>query len=138
MMSLHLSEVQAFESGCSESLTRPGGLSPSPYEARRSPADRHSFRSWPRAGSPYPTDIRIEYSADRSLRPFPWPHRKSFTPEALYVVCSCRQERDNTKIFISSPARTEGYDSESRESEGPGTQTHRDSVDGSRGRQASG
>ena len=25
-MSLHLSEAQAFESGCSEPLTRPGGL----------------------------------------------------------------------------------------------------------------
>ena len=31
-------------------------------------------------------DIRIECSGDRSLRLFPWPQRKSFTPEALYII----------------------------------------------------
>ena len=60
------------------------------------------------------TDIRIERSADRSVRPFPWPQRKSFTPEALYVVC---HELDYKKKFMSSPARAEGYDSPAQQRE---------------------
>ena len=45
----------------------------------------------------------MKCSADRFLWPFPWPQRKSFTPEALYIVRSCH-EQDNKKIFMSSPA----------------------------------
>ena len=56
----------------------------------------------------------------RSLRPFPWPprQRKSFTPEALYImiVCSCH-ERDTKKIFISSTARAENYDTPAQQCE---------------------
>ena len=50
----------------------------------------------------------MECSADRSLWPFPWLQRKSFTPEALYIVGSCNEKR-YCLIFMSSPARTEGY-----------------------------
>ena len=63
---------------------------------------RHSFRAWPRAGPPWPTVIRIECSADRSLRPFSWPQRTSFTPEALYIVRSCH-EQDNKRYSCPVP-----------------------------------
>ena len=51
-------------------------------------------------------DISIECSSDRSLLPFPWWQRKSFTPEAhlaqalpvYMIVCSChRDEQDNKR-----------------------------------------
>ena len=42
--------------------------------------------------------------------------KKSFTPEALYIVGSCH-ERDNKKIFMSSPARAEGYDTPAQQRE---------------------
>ena len=26
------------------------------------------------------------------MRPFPWPQKKNFTPEVLYIVCSCHEQ----------------------------------------------
>ena len=62
------------------------------------------------------TVIRIEFSADTSLRPFPWPQRTSFAPEALYIIRSCH-EQDNKKIFMSSHACADGYDTPAQQRE---------------------
>ena len=40
--------------------------------------------------------------ADRSLRPFPWPQRTSFTPKALYIIRSCH-EQDNKRYSCPVP-----------------------------------
>ena len=37
--------------------------------------------------------------------------KDELSPEALYIVGSCHErDSDNKKIFMSSPARAEGYD----------------------------
>ena len=40
----------------------------------------------------------------------------SFTPEALYIIGSC-DEQDNKKIFMSSPACADGYDTPAQQRE---------------------
>ena len=40
----------------------------------------------------------------------------SFTPEALYNIRSC-DEQDNKKIFMSSPACADGYDTPAQQRE---------------------
>ena len=40
-----------------------------------------------------------------SLRPFLWPQRKSLTPEALYIVCSCHERYNKKMIYMSIAAR---------------------------------
>ena len=47
-------------------------------------------RAWPRAGPPIPPVIGIECSSDRSLRPFPWPQRTSFT---LYIFARATSKK---------------------------------------------